>query len=112
MRRNTFNLVFFDICIFSCLQKSLSSGSAKLFVFQGTRSVRFMLMFFLLTYLQWFQNHGDQGRVLSVRDLLSWVSFINCTAQGVGLSAAFVHGALLVLLDGLGLGTLFCRVFI
>ncbi|BBM98800.1 midasin [Marchantia polymorpha subsp. ruderalis] len=59
----------------------------------------------LLHFWQWFQNHGDQGRVLSVRDLLSWVSFINCTAQGVGLSAAFVHGALLVLLDGLGLGT-------
>ncbi|KAL2649174.1 hypothetical protein R1flu_017302 [Riccia fluitans] len=59
----------------------------------------------LLHFWQWFQSIGEQGRVLSVRDLLSWVSFINCTSEDIGLAAAFVHGAHLVLLDGLGLGT-------
>ncbi|KAL3690583.1 hypothetical protein R1sor_016892 [Riccia sorocarpa] len=59
----------------------------------------------LLHFWQWFGNVGEQGRALSVRDLLSWVSFINCTAEDIGLPAALVHGAHLVLLDGLGLGT-------
>ncbi|CAM6097712.1 unnamed protein product [Calypogeia fissa] len=59
----------------------------------------------LLEFWQWFQQHGEQGRLLSVRDLLSLVSFINITSNDIGQNNAFVHGALLVLLDGIGLGT-------
>lgn len=41
---------------------------------------------------------------LTVRDLLSWVDFINALAPHVGSLCAYVHGCYLVLLDGLGLG--------
>lgn len=46
---------------------------------------------------------------LTVRDLIAWAQFIAATVQrtdGGGMPpwAAYVHGAFLVLLDGLGLG--------
>lgn len=43
--------------------------------------------------------------MLTVRDLLSWVAFINMTERSLGPEFAFLHGAFLVLLDGLSLGT-------
>ncbi|KDD74936.1 hypothetical protein H632_c977p0, partial [Helicosporidium sp. ATCC 50920] len=43
-------------------------------------------------------------QVLSVRDLVSWVEFVNATRPSLGDMGAFAHGAHLVLLDGLGLG--------
>lgn len=43
---------------------------------------------------------------MSLRDLLSWVTFINKAAPKIGLFPAYIHGAFLVLLDGLGLGKL------
>ena len=39
-----------------------------------------------------------------MRDLLSWVSFIDSTERKLGPEYAFLHGAFLVLLDGLSLG--------
>lgn len=41
---------------------------------------------------------------LSPRDLLAWAHFINRTAPSLGPLAAYVHGAYLTLLDGIGLG--------
>ncbi|GFH15699.1 uncharacterized protein HaLaN_11975 [Haematococcus lacustris] len=41
---------------------------------------------------------------LAMRDLLAWATFVNTTAPRLGPLPAFVHGAHLVLLDGLGLG--------
>ena len=43
---------------------------------------------------------------LTLRDILSWASFIGTTNDKVGLEPwlCYVHGASLVLLDGLGLG--------
>lgn len=43
-------------------------------------------------------------QVLSVRDLLGWVSFVEATAPDIGPLLAYAHGAHLVLLDGIGLG--------
>jgi len=43
-------------------------------------------------------------QVLSVRDLLAWAQFIDAVGLKTGLLAAYVHGAHLVLLDGIGLG--------
>jgi midasin len=40
-----------------------------------------------------------------VRDLLAWVSYITTAAPSIGRFPAFMHGAFLVLLDGIGLGT-------
>lgn len=42
--------------------------------------------------------------MLTVRDLLSWVAFINMTERSLGPEYAFLHGAFLVLLDGISLG--------
>ncbi|CAA3002690.1 Midasin [Olea europaea subsp. europaea] len=58
----------------------------------------------MLNFWEWF-NHLQTGRMLTVRDLLSWVSFINATEGSLQAEPAFLHGAFLVLLDGLSLGT-------
>ncbi|CAA0814598.1 Unknown protein, partial [Striga hermonthica] len=58
----------------------------------------------MLDFWEWF-NNLQTGRLLTIRDLLSWVSFINTTERRLGAESAFVHGAFLVLLDGLSLGT-------
>ncbi|KAL0319420.1 UNVERIFIED_CONTAM: Midasin [Sesamum angustifolium] len=53
---------------------------------------------------QWF-NLLQTGKILTVRDLLSWVSFINVVERSLPAESAFIHGSFLVLLDGLSLGT-------
>ncbi|KAJ4957407.1 hypothetical protein NE237_024518 [Protea cynaroides] len=58
----------------------------------------------MLNFWKWF-NQSETGRMLTVRDLLSWVDFINITEGSIGSDYAFVHGAFLVLLDGLSLGS-------
>ncbi len=59
----------------------------------------------LLSFWQHYRALPPATRgALSVRDLLSWVGFINVAAPGIGAYAAYVHGAYLTLLDGLGLG--------
>ncbi|XP_031091675.1 midasin [Ipomoea triloba] len=63
----------------------------------------------MLKFWEWF-NNLKTGRMLTVRDLLSWVSFINTTGtrlqpESLLPESAFLHGAFLVLLDGLNLGT-------
>lgn len=47
---------------------------------------------------------GPATSVLSLRDLRAWGSFISTTASKIGSWAAYVHGAHLVFLDGIGLG--------
>lgn len=39
---------------------------------------------------------------LSIRDLLTWVSFMNVAIPALSMSQAFYHGAHLTFLDGLG----------
>ncbi|KAI3455601.1 hypothetical protein Pfo_012264 [Paulownia fortunei] len=63
----------------------------------------------MLNFWEWF-NLLQTGRILTVRDLLSWVSFINVTERSLAAESAFVHGAFLVLLDGLSLGTNISKV--
>eukprot|EP01018_Ginkgo_biloba_P038909 Gb_21123 [translate_table: standard] len=58
----------------------------------------------LLKFWEWFHNKKT-GRVLTVRDLLSWIEFVNLTQKDIGTNAAFIHGAFLVLLDGISLGS-------
>ncbi|MCH79950.1 midasin, partial [Trifolium medium] len=43
--------------------------------------------------------------MLTVRDLISWVAFFDITGESLGPEHALLHGAFLVLLDGLSLGT-------
>lgn len=65
---------------------------------------QFLTLCFNICAIQWF-NQLHPGRMLTVRDLLSWVAFINMTERSLGPEFAFLHGAFLVLLDGLSLGT-------
>ncbi|PIK42632.1 hypothetical protein BSL78_20512 [Apostichopus japonicus] len=69
----------------------------------------------MMEFLEWFRNNEvGQKCTVSVRDLLSWVNFINtCCAPDVIHSTtikrmdpaeAYTHGACLVFLDGLGVG--------
>lgn len=58
----------------------------------------------MLLFWKWF-NNLKPVRMLTVRDLLSWVDFINVTEVTLGPQYAFLHGAFLVLLDGLSLGS-------
>ncbi|KAF3780443.1 Midasin [Nymphaea thermarum] len=53
----------------------------------------------------WWFHELQIGRVLTIRDLLSWIDFVNVAEQDLGSIYAFIHGAFLVLLDGLTLGT-------
>ncbi|KAL3632042.1 hypothetical protein CASFOL_025026 [Castilleja foliolosa] len=63
----------------------------------------------MLDFWEWF-NLKQTGRLLTIRDLLCWVSFINATERSLGAESAFIHGAFLVLLDGLSLGTNLSKV--
>ncbi|KAK1434225.1 hypothetical protein QVD17_11144 [Tagetes erecta] len=58
----------------------------------------------MINFWEWF-NRLPNGRVLTVRDLLSWIDFINVTEKSLLPEVALLHGAKLVLLDGLSLGT-------
>lgn len=58
----------------------------------------------MIRFWEWF-SHLQIGRLLTVRDLLSWVDFVNMTERSLGPEYAFLHGAFLILLDGLSLGT-------
>ncbi|OMO78608.1 hypothetical protein CCACVL1_14268 [Corchorus capsularis] len=56
----------------------------------------------MVNFYEWF-NQLQVGRFLTVRDLLSWIEFVDVSK--LGPEHAFLHGAFLVLLDGLSLGT-------
>lgn len=56
----------------------------------------------VLNFWEWFQQQ-HVGRCLTVRDLLSWIAFINTVEKTIGMYQAFIHGAYLVLLDGINL---------
>ncbi|XP_045787692.1 midasin-like [Trifolium pratense] len=58
----------------------------------------------MISFWEWF-NKLHPGRMLTVRDLISWVAFFDITGESLGPEHALLHGAFLVLLDGLSLGT-------
>ncbi|PIA42933.1 hypothetical protein AQUCO_02000406v1 [Aquilegia coerulea] len=59
----------------------------------------------MLKFWDWF-SQMHTSRTLTVRDLLSWVEFMKATEKSFeSPNYAFIHGAFLVLLDGLCLGT-------
>lgn len=66
---------------------------------------------FLFVVFQWFSHLGT-GKVLTVRDLLSWVDFMNATEEILGAKNAFCHGLFLVLLNGLSLGAFLVQLYL
>ncbi|EGG20931.1 type A von Willebrand factor domain-containing protein [Cavenderia fasciculata] len=61
----------------------------------------------MLDFLEYLAMVQKNKRVISLRDILSWVSFMNMCAKKQLLSPwdSYVHGACLVLLDGFGMGS-------
>lgn len=61
----------------------------------------------MLEFVDWFLSVQRGRRAVSLRDILSWVGFMNETVRKSTLPApiSFVHGACLVVLDGLGVGS-------
>ncbi|CAO3702357.1 unnamed protein product [Rhizopus stolonifer] len=57
----------------------------------------------MLDFIAWYSQALGQRTTISLRDILSWVKFMNI-AVDFGLSAdlGFAHGGCIVLLDGLG----------
>lgn len=71
-----------------------------------------------MDFIEWLTNQ-EFGRqcILSIRDVLSWVNFMNammeaslsessekCLASGISPVISFVHAACLVYIDGIGSG--------
>ncbi|KAI9260402.1 hypothetical protein EDC94DRAFT_542138 [Helicostylum pulchrum] len=58
----------------------------------------------MLDFIAWYtQALGQSRTVVSLRDILSWVKFINvAVASGLDPELSYCHGGCLVLLDGLG----------
>ena len=69
------------------------------------------ISYFTYFLQQWF-SQLQKGRILTVRDLVNWISFINETEGSLGPAYAFIHGVFLVLLDGLSLGNFFFLLLI
>ncbi|CAG8594552.1 11651_t:CDS:2, partial [Racocetra fulgida] len=57
----------------------------------------------ILEFINWFFHIlGNHGAIISLRDILSWVNFINVTIGQLGPKESFIQGGCLVFLDGLG----------
>ncbi|KXS18954.1 P-loop containing nucleoside triphosphate hydrolase protein [Gonapodya prolifera JEL478] len=57
----------------------------------------------ILGYVGWFGRAVQMpiGAIVSLRDLLAWVQFVNLMARDIGLKSAFEHGGCMVLLDSI-----------
>ncbi|KAH0622150.1 hypothetical protein JD844_024188 [Phrynosoma platyrhinos] len=76
----------------------------------------------MMDFIEWLTNQEfGRQRILSIRDVLSWVNFMNAMAQdrqsnaseehqflNISPVTAFVHAACLVYIDGIGSGTMSC----
>jgi len=59
----------------------------------------------MIEFMHWFSSLQRQHRVISLRDLLAWVEFLNSMLNArpeSNIYELYLHGACLVLLDGLG----------
>ena len=60
----------------------------------------------ILAFWQFFRTQAVASKSgLSIRDLIAWARFINTVLPAMHPLMAYVHGAHLILLDGIGLGT-------
>lgn len=63
----------------------------------------------LIKFVKWFGEtvRRDGLPVCSLRDILSWVEFLNVSSKVVGVDLGFIHGGSMVFLDGLGINPMF-----
>ncbi|CAG8521267.1 1922_t:CDS:2, partial [Scutellospora calospora] len=65
----------------------------------------------ILEFINWFSHmFGDQRMIISLRDILSLVNFINVTIEQFGPKESLIHGGCLVFLDGLGSSSASCTL--
>ena len=55
----------------------------------------------MLDFVEFFDSVVRRRRRITIRDILSWVQFMNRTFASLGAEAAYIHGCSLVILDGL-----------
>lgn len=60
----------------------------------------------IMEFVEWFRGNADIGKkfTVSIRDILTWVNFINVCSKGAEINEAYVHGASLTFLDSFGSG--------
>ncbi|XP_044268494.1 midasin [Tribolium madens] len=59
----------------------------------------------VMDFVEWFRNTEIGKRcTVSIRDILTWVNFINNCAEKIGVYESYLHGLHLTFLDGLGSG--------
>lgn len=56
----------------------------------------------MINFLEWFTKQTTKAG-LSLRDVLNWVLFMNRSFPTLGKSSCYLHGAMMVTLDGLGI---------
>ncbi|MCL4420061.1 AAA family ATPase [Patescibacteria group bacterium] len=57
----------------------------------------------ILSFSTWLSSQLGKSFHLSIRDILSWVQFINNSYAKLGVYISYIHGAMLTVLDGLGI---------
>ncbi|KAI9206667.1 P-loop containing nucleoside triphosphate hydrolase protein [Polychytrium aggregatum] len=63
------------------------------------------LLEFIDSFSQWI--HRPRETVVSMRDILAWVQFMNVSAPNIGWPSAFVNGGEMVIVDGIGVNPLY-----
>ena len=58
----------------------------------------------MLGFIEWLQTNNLVAGVVSLRDYVSWTSFIGLLAPSIGPFPAFAHGACLTFVDAIGTG--------
>ncbi|KAL3283545.1 hypothetical protein HHI36_006684 [Cryptolaemus montrouzieri] len=59
----------------------------------------------IMEFVEWFRS-SDIGKkfTISIRDILTWVNFINTCSESVEICESYIHGASLTFLDSFGSG--------
>lgn len=59
----------------------------------------------MVDFIEWL-SATDVGKkfTITIRDILTWLNFINTCQEEIGLPEAYIHGACLTFLDSLGCG--------
>lgn len=59
----------------------------------------------IMNFIEWFKRSEIGKRfTISIRDILTWVNFVNVCSNQINFANAFIHGACLTFLDSLGSG--------
>lgn len=58
----------------------------------------------MLDFLEWLHTQQRIRVIISLRDLIAWTDFILIAAPRIGVYPAYMHGACMIVLDGVGLG--------